>query len=89
MIHTFLKANVTGVFELSMGRVGPTEARIMVIVINLIILYAGNPILVTRPLRFNLADLMGVCTFLTLFQVYLRAVFSSLFGKNKIKEDND
>ena len=49
-INTYLETSVFGVFELGFGRVGPTEARLALIAIN-IALFAG------APLAFHIAGL--------------------------------
>ena len=42
-INTYLETSVFGVFELGFGRVGPTEARLALIAIN-VALFAGAPL---------------------------------------------
>ena len=60
MIHSYLKASVTGIFELSIERFGGTEIRIGLILINLVILLTGNPAR-HLPLRetWTLVDVLG------------------------------
>jgi archaetidylinositol phosphate synthase len=59
MNHTFLKAKVLDVFEMSFDIVGPTEARLGLVFINVIILLIGNPIFVIFNTNVSLIDLIG------------------------------
>ena len=43
MIHTYLKTHVTGVFEMTSMKLGPTEIRLIAIMVNTYIFFAGNP----------------------------------------------
>ena len=43
MVHVFLKTKVTGEFHFSIQKVGPTEARLLLIFVNTIIIFIGNP----------------------------------------------
>ncbi|MBI2663891.1 CDP-alcohol phosphatidyltransferase family protein [Candidatus Woesearchaeota archaeon] len=45
MIHAFLKASVTGSFELSLGPLGPTEARLIGAGFSVLLFFAQNPVL--------------------------------------------
>ena len=65
MTHAFLKASVTGKFEMSLGPIGPTEARILGAGFSIFLFYSGNPTVlafiineVTYP--FTLLDIVGV-----------------------------
>lgn len=60
MVHIFLATKITGVFELSFGFFGPTEARLGLIVSNLLIYFCGNPIYLLVGTPFTLFDLIGV-----------------------------
>lgn len=42
MTHAFLKSSITGKFELSIGKLGPTEGRLLLIAINIFLLVNGN-----------------------------------------------
>ena len=41
--HTFLRTYVDDVFKISFGKLGPTEARAILILINTIVFFLGNP----------------------------------------------
>jgi archaetidylinositol phosphate synthase len=76
MTHAFLKASVTGKFELSLGAVGPTEARIIGAGFSVLLLFTGNPKILEFAIDgvaypFTLLDIAGVAAaaviWLTLF----------------------
>lgn len=86
MIHSFLKASVTGIFELTFERFGPTEGRIGFILINLLVLATGNPILTISPILLNLFDVAGMIVVTLLLYSFVKAFTASLWGRNRIKD---
>ena len=42
-VHTFLRTYVDDVFKISFGKLGPTEVRVIIILINTIVFFLGNP----------------------------------------------
>jgi archaetidylinositol phosphate synthase len=46
-VLVFIKMHVTGVFQISFLKFGPTEVRLFIIVCNTIIFFAGNPTIET------------------------------------------
>jgi archaetidylinositol phosphate synthase len=45
LINCFLKARIFNVFELSISRVGPTEARLILIIANTLVFLSGDPLI--------------------------------------------
>lgn len=86
MIHSFLKASVTGEFDLSIERIGPTEARIGLIMVNLVILLTNNTSLVVFPFPATVFDVVGLVTAFVLLVNFGKTVYLTLWGPNKIKE---
>lgn len=86
MIHSHLKSSVTGVFELSFERFGGTEARIGMILMNFILIFTNNPLIIERPIPFNLLDVIGFFVACILGLLLIKSVSVSLWGKNKIKD---
>jgi len=41
--HTFLKTYVDNVFQISFGKLGPTEVRVLIIIFNTIVYFLNNP----------------------------------------------
>ncbi|MEJ2487590.1 MAG: CDP-alcohol phosphatidyltransferase family protein [Anaerolineales bacterium] len=66
--HTFLRTYVDEVFKISFGKLGPTEVRVILILINTTIFFIGNPEFETF---FNIT--------LTLFDVLIGIVAGLLF----------
>ncbi len=65
MTHAFLKASVTGKFEMSLGFVGPTEARMIGAGFSILLFFTGNPmvfavILLENAYPFTLLDILGM-----------------------------
>ncbi len=65
MTHAFLKASVTGKFEMSLGFLGPTEARITGAGLSIMLFFTGNPlvfavILLEKAYPFTLLDILGM-----------------------------
>ncbi|MBI2144156.1 CDP-alcohol phosphatidyltransferase family protein [Candidatus Woesearchaeota archaeon] len=59
MIHAYLKASVTGTFELSIGFLGATEARIIAAAFSILLFFTGNPVLSQWPVPLTLLDITG------------------------------
>ena len=58
-INAYLKVYVFNVFSLSLSRVSPTDARIVLVMVNLLIFIIGNKIITLFGNRFTLFDLIG------------------------------
>jgi len=85
MSHSYLKSSVTGVFEMSFERVGPTEARIGMILMNSLVFFTRNPVIMKKPISFNLLDAIGFLAACILAMLLAKSIATSLWGKNKIK----
>lgn len=59
MIHVFLKNRIYKVFELSIQQFGPTEARLGLFTINLLIFFIGNPRYYIFNIPTSLLDIIG------------------------------
>lgn len=86
-IHVHLKTSVTGIIEMAYVCSGWTEARILVILINFVLLFSKNPTLNYYSFPLTLLDLIGVILFIILAFIVIKSVLSSLWGKEKVKED--
>lgn len=80
MIHAFLRAQATGRFELSLGLVGATEARIGLFLLNLLVLIGGNASLTLFLLGANLYvfDVVGWLVALAFLVVLLPVIAKTL-----------
>ena len=91
MIHAFLRARTIGQFELSLGLLGATEARIGLFLLNFLVLILGNTSLTLLLLgaRISLFDLAGWLAALAFLAVLLPAIAKTLrFLDRKDKENN-
>ncbi|MCL4384164.1 CDP-alcohol phosphatidyltransferase family protein [Patescibacteria group bacterium] len=87
MIHSYLKASVTGVFELAIERYGGTEIRIGLILMNLLILATGNPSWrLTAVETWTLTDVLGGIIAALLMLNLIKAIERALWGRNRIRE---
>lgn len=59
MTHVFLKTKVFGTFELSLQQVGPTEARIGLILVNSVVFFFRNPHYIFMGIPATLFDFIG------------------------------
>ena len=100
-IFVYVDTVVNGVFQISFGKLGPTEARAILILANLILFVVGNP---TYNLPFigamTLYDLIVAGVTILLFTIYLVMISKRLnqlakleplrpyHRKNKIRTEN-
>ena len=68
-VHTYLRTYVDDVFKISFGKLGPTEVRVIIILINTIVFFLGNP---HYDVFFNWT--------LTLYDMLLLIVIGLLYG---------
>lgn len=80
----FLITSVEGVFQISYGRLGPTEARVIAMSANTVIYFAGNPTVQLSFGAFHLYDLivLGVIVLLATFFVYTSIVHGIALSKS-------
>lgn len=87
MIHSSIKAAATGIHELSFEQLGPTEARIVFIIVTFLVWLTNNQPLLQQPVSLTVLDSAGCFVCLLLFIIFIKAFGESLWGKNKISED--
>jgi len=71
-ILTYIDTAVTGIFKISYGKIGPTEIRIFIVLLNLVFYVAPDPVLHLPCLQIALFDLLALllaAAFFTLFIV--------------------
>lgn len=79
MIHVHIKTFVTGVFEITSAKIGPTEIRLIAIIANTLVFFFKNPVLFSIPP-------IGEVTIITLFLVILTILFLGYFTIKTIVE---
>lgn len=85
MIHSFLRASLTGDFELTIERFGPTEARITLIAINLLVIMTNNTLLTLTPIALTVLDAIGMIIALTLLVSFIKVVYMTLKSSSSQK----
>lgn len=80
MIHSFLEASVTGEFDLTIERFGPTEARISLILINIIVCTTQNALILMHPFPTTVMDVLGFIAALVLLFNFLKAVLTTILS---------
>ena len=79
-IHTYIAIFVRGVFKISYGKFGPTETRVLAILINTLIYFVGSPTLNFAGFHITFFDGILLTVGILLIVVY---VFSAL--KNAVE----
>ncbi len=71
-ILVYINTNVTGVFKISYGKFGPTEMRVIIMIINTAFFFGTNPMMVFGDHRIKLYDLVAliVATLIFLYFVF-------------------
>jgi archaetidylinositol phosphate synthase len=59
-INTYLETNALGVFSLGYGRLGPTEARVALVVVNTVLALGLAPAVSVAGVGLGLLDLVGL-----------------------------
>ena len=70
--HVFLRTYVDGVFQISYGKLGPTEVRVLIVIANTLVFFLGNPVYEFSFLNVPLTLFDLMIAFLgVLFQIFL------------------
>ena len=90
--YVYLVTYVNGVFRISYGRLGPTETRVIALIANAVVFFAGKPIVhltLSRPLAFQASltfyDLVVI--FVTLLEVGFFAASTLTTAMSLSRED--
>ncbi len=83
MINCFLKAKIFNVFELSISRIGPTEARLILIIANTLVFLFHDPLLsiLNRPVK--LMDLFCYLAAISLLAILVPEITKTAIKLNK------
>ena len=86
-VHTFLKTYVDDVFQISFGKLGPTEVRVIIILINSAAFFLKNPkIGAVFGLQLTLFDVLLAIVAGLLFIIFTNAMVST--SRKLAKEDS-
>lgn len=70
-LYVYIRTYIDGVFKISYGKMGPTEARVVIILVNAAMFFVGNPT-VALPLGLQTVwDVLVALIALALFALYL------------------
>jgi archaetidylinositol phosphate synthase len=70
-ILTYVEAYVSGKFQLSYAKVGPTEMRLIAIVANILVYFLGNPVVDLSIVSWTVFDLIVAVIAALLFVVFI------------------
>jgi archaetidylinositol phosphate synthase len=70
-ISVYIRTYITGVFQISYGKFGPTEVRVAVIIANTLIYFSDNPAMHTGYGRFTLFDAIAFSIGIVLLAIFL------------------
>lgn len=74
-ISVYIRTYITGVFQISYGKFGPTEVRIAVIIANTLIYFTDNPGMHTGYGHFTLFDAIALSIGIILLTIFLFTTF--------------
>jgi archaetidylinositol phosphate synthase len=69
-IYAHVAAYAEGRFKLSYGRFGPTEVRMVLFVLNIVVVFWNPPLYVVLGLPFRVLDFLGVAVMAVLLTVF-------------------
>lgn len=70
-VQTFIRTCVSGVFQISYGKIGPTEVRVIVIAANTLMFFIGNPSIELPLGTTSVYDLIIFTIAIALFAVFI------------------
>jgi len=70
-VLVFVKMHVTGVFQISFSKFGPTEVRVFIILCNTIIFFVGNPMVETPLGTSTIYDAIALLFAAVLFGLFI------------------
>jgi archaetidylinositol phosphate synthase len=73
-VFVLIKTYVTGVFQISFSKFGPTEVRVVIILANTLIFFIGNPVVLTPLGSVGVYDLIAVAFSVVIFALFVVVV---------------
>ena len=83
-VLVYIQTNVKGVFQISYGKLGPTEIRVIAIIINTYIFFAGNTIFDLSCISLSAFDMICSIIALALFIIFLTGAIKDTIELAKI-----
>ena len=75
-VLVYVRTCVKGEFVISYARLGPTEMRVIAILVNTLIFFIGSPVMSFGSLSATIIDIVGMAIALVLFIFFLLSTFS-------------
>lgn len=86
-IHTYLRTYVDDIFKISFGKLGPTEVRVLIILINTVVFFSGNPqFAISGNLTLSLYDLLMIIISLLIYGHLINAVLRTSLELSRLGE---
>lgn len=85
-VLVYVRTFVTGVFKISYAKLGPTELRVIIIIVNLVILYVGNPRYTFTFGVFSVYDFIGMGIAVILFVMYVVSMLHQAGVVNRMEQ---
>lgn len=82
-ILTYVRTAVTGVHQMSYGKIGPTEVRFIIVLVNAIFYFASNPMIRVSWIHMSLFDLIILAVAVAFFIHYIVATLQQAAALNK------
>jgi archaetidylinositol phosphate synthase len=86
-LHVFLSTYVMGEFRLSYLGLGPTETRVIAILTNAVLFFAGRPVFRLLGLDMTLYDVVALFMAALFFGIFIVASLSSSAALAKVEEE--
>ena len=75
-ILVYVRTCVEGVFKISYGKLGPTEARVIAMTANTLVFFNGNPVYQVGFVSLSLYDMVGVGVAILLLWFFITSTLS-------------
>ena len=75
-VYVYVDTYVTGVFKISYGKFGPTEVRAVIVLVNILVYFLGNPTFELASTEFSAFDLFVIVIALFLFLTFTISTFN-------------
>lgn len=84
-----IRTCVTGVFQISYGKFGPTELRVIIIVLNTVFFFSSNPVIGFFRGDITVCDALAVVVGAALVLFFILSTFSVALRLQREEQTND
>ncbi len=75
-VYVYVDTFVSGVFKISYGKLGPTEVRAIIVLVNILVYFFGNPTFTLSFGEFSAFDLFVLALTVLLFGMFTTSTFT-------------